>query len=724
MERKKRQYILISLAVCALCWTHCAIAAYSLNTRFGENGQVSESLGGISNRGHGIVVQPDGAIIVAGSKSSAADHDFSLFRLLPDGSYDTSFNGDGRVVTAIGNADDEILAVELLSDGRIIAAGYSESDTDRDFALACYNSDGSLDRTFGDEGVVVMEVGQQHDEITALAITEKDDIVIAGVAEGTNGRIIVVGRFDSSGTPDQTFGELGICLVGVGEDAVAQGVVVQGNGSIVISGSYFEEKQLSLFLVGLHEDGSIDADFGIEGIAMAPPDIDFSEGFGVALSDAEELYLAGSAIHEEQSDAVLFRFTADGHPDMQFEGKGYTNIYAGPEDDVIYAVQVINTEQVVVTGYATKSGMRRFLMATYSLTGSDAKTFEQARAVFPESITLSALKVESGSIDGNAEENPQEIEIQDSFEEFLNSGVSAGVLKRLYAAVTGFFVEEAVADELDEVARTQGRVNVTLLDTERVDAAGLAVAATPGGDIVVVGTDIQDGADSIVVANFFAGEQPGAASPYVRTIPVTAVTRTGALTGGRITGKQESDILKKGVVYATDPFPQYPGNESTTDNGSGVGTGQFIAQLEHLKPGTTFYARAYIALANGEVEYGDQIRFYTPDSCFIATASYGSLFHPAVALLREFRDTCLQSSALGRQLVNIYYTVSPPIADVIASSEPLRLIVRIMLLPFLGFSWLALQLGMWQAALASLCLTVSGGIVLWSLYRKCTYRIS
>lgn len=75
------------------------------------------------------------------------------------------------------------------------------------------------------------------------------------------------------------------------------------------------------------------------------------------------------------------------------------------------------------------------------------------------------------------------------------------------------------------------------------------------------------------------------------------------------------------------------------------------------------------------------------DECFIATASFGSKFEPAVVLLRHFRDDFLLTNQWGTAFVKFYYENSPPIAAIIAQNEPLKLMVRVLLLPFIAVAY-------------------------------------
>ncbi|MCG7852812.1 MAG: hypothetical protein MIO92_09845, partial [Methanosarcinaceae archaeon] len=102
--------------------------------------------------------------------------------------------------------------------------------------------------------------------------------------------------------------------------------------------------------------------------------------------------------------------------------------------------------------------------------------------------------------------------------------------------------------------------------------------------------------------------------------------------------------------------------------------------------------------------------------CFIATAAYGSLVEPHVKILRDFRDRFLTTNTVGKSFVNLYYKYSPPLANFIAKHDNLRMIVRMILFPLIGISWVALKLGILPAI--SLMLLFGIGVIAFTKVKR------
>src|SRR5439155_909088 len=113
-------------------------AAGSLDTSFGTGGKVTTAIGSTDDEVLALVLQPDGKLVAAGFTASAGNTAFALVRYNADGSLDTSFGTGGKVTTSFGSVDDKAIALVLQPDGKLVAAGYSYNGTDTDFALARY----------------------------------------------------------------------------------------------------------------------------------------------------------------------------------------------------------------------------------------------------------------------------------------------------------------------------------------------------------------------------------------------------------------------------------------------------------------------------------------------------------------------------------------------------------------------------------------------------------
>jgi uncharacterized delta-60 repeat protein len=123
----------------------------NLDATFGTSGIVTTDFSSTNDNGAAAALQADGKIIVAGTTAS----DFALARYNTDGSLDNTFGVNGKVVTSIAINGDQATSVAIQPDGKIIAGGvsYNVSSTLNDFALVRYNTDGSVDTSFGNNGI-------------------------------------------------------------------------------------------------------------------------------------------------------------------------------------------------------------------------------------------------------------------------------------------------------------------------------------------------------------------------------------------------------------------------------------------------------------------------------------------------------------------------------------------------------------------------------------------
>lgn len=255
----------------------------SLDTAFGAGGIVQQPFvgqGAYRASLYGAALEPtgepgDAKIVLAGQDS--AQGGLALMRLNPNGSLDTTFGGNGQVITQFqtsGNIDLERAgAVAVTSSGQIVALGSDQSYT---WLLARYNLDGSLDTTFGSGGKATTVFSSSatafHTYVTAVAQQPDGKLVVVGTHQwaepggaGTTHRGIVV-RFNANGSLDTSFGTSGVVTAVVGSLTHIQhrGVAVNAaDGKTVVSGMVYTSVSTSEWEVERYNpDGSPDTTFG------------------------------------------------------------------------------------------------------------------------------------------------------------------------------------------------------------------------------------------------------------------------------------------------------------------------------------------------------------------------------------------------------------------------------------------------------------------------------
>jgi uncharacterized delta-60 repeat protein len=232
----------------------------SLDSGFGTDGVVDPP--GVAFRK--VRLQADGKIVLVGQTRELRAPDFLVARLNADGSFDTTLGGDGIVTTNVFGIDFGT-DVAVQADGKIVVVGAIDNDGSRgDWGVLRYNPDGTLDPTFGGDGIVQTDFGGSQtgsDVAWAVALQGDGHLVAAGQGrlEG-GGPSCSLARYNPDGTLDPTFDGDGKLMFGT--CASARGLGLQQNGKIVVAGDSA--------LVRRNPDGTPDAGFGTSGAVTTP----------------------------------------------------------------------------------------------------------------------------------------------------------------------------------------------------------------------------------------------------------------------------------------------------------------------------------------------------------------------------------------------------------------------------------------------------------------------
>jgi uncharacterized delta-60 repeat protein len=335
------------------------------------DGVVTTPIGPGSEFARSVTVQPDGKILVAGYGANGANDDFAVVRYNADGSLDTTFNGTGIVTTAIGGSDDRGYSVALDPDGKIIVAGTTYDGSSYDFAIVRYNADGSLDTDFGSTGVVTTPVGTGNDYGHSVAVNSEGKIVVAGYGSNGVDDDFAVVRYNTDGTLDTTFGTTGIVTTPIGAaDDRSFSVVVQPDDKIVVVGYAYSGPDYNIAVARYNDDGSLDTDFNGSGTVTTSIGVFNDIGFSVTLSDGKIL-VAGQSYNGTHQAFALVRFNEDGSLDTTFNGSGKVTTDVGAGSDTGYFVTVQPLDgKILVAGVSSNGSNNDFAIVRYNTDGS------------------------------------------------------------------------------------------------------------------------------------------------------------------------------------------------------------------------------------------------------------------------------------------------------------------------------------------------------------------
>ena len=326
-----------------------------------------------------VAIQPDGKIVVAGLGGPVGNYDFYLERLLPDGTPDPTFSGDGVVLTGFkkgGAATDRIYDIALQADGRIVAVG--EINGDGQWGVARFTASGALDTSFSGDGWLTDPLDKRatNEWANAVAVQSDGRIVVAGGARrDATLRDWVVARYTLSGTLDSSFGTGGKAWVDFGPEAGLAwtpetsylDMALAPDGRIVLTGESSGDR---LGIARLTAAGALDPTFAGNGLLLTVPvgwtHVAPNEDHNVTVQADGRLVVSVNGA----GTTAVGRLNADGSADASFDGDGWRTFDFGSPSGVAHAVLVQPDGKILVGGVVNNDGQSLFALARFNPDGT------------------------------------------------------------------------------------------------------------------------------------------------------------------------------------------------------------------------------------------------------------------------------------------------------------------------------------------------------------------
>ncbi|MFN2544074.1 MAG: delta-60 repeat domain-containing protein, partial [Actinomycetota bacterium] len=287
---------------------------------FGDQGQVVTDFGGLEDQALAVAIQGDGRIIVAGQARGGKNADFAIARYLRDGSLDPSFGEGGKRTTDFAHGTDSATDVAVQIDGRIVVVGTATDRTHHTQpAVARYMPSGARDRSFSDDGRLIIRLPFENSRGAAVAIQPDGKILIAGSAPPDQ---VVAVRLNGIGSLDPTFGSGGVSQTTLPDraDAYAVAAALLPNERFLILAQTLnsQKDQWQTALLQYLPDGDPDPSFAQGGVALRQ--MDYTLSVAMAVQPDGRILVAGRC--QCGSQIYLDRYLPDGRPDSSFGEDG------------------------------------------------------------------------------------------------------------------------------------------------------------------------------------------------------------------------------------------------------------------------------------------------------------------------------------------------------------------------------------------------------------------
>jgi uncharacterized delta-60 repeat protein len=363
---------------------YLAIVRYNVNgspdSSFNGNGKQTANAGAIfSMTGYAIGIQSDNKILVGGYLDNGSGHDFAVARFNSNGSTDNSFGNSGFVITDINTGDDFVGSVSVQTDNKIVLAGHTDSATSQHIAITRYNANGTLDVSFGNGGILIEDYKQGFTQYNASIIQPDGKILAAGATWNGVDNDFAIARYNTDGTLDKTFGDGGKQITDLGKTDEALSIALQPDGKIVLGGNSYNNSSNDIpqiAAVRYNTYGSLDNTFDGDGKLLLSP-IGYKDWCtAIAMQKDGKIVIAGySNTINGPFNFALARLNNNGTPDNTFSGDGKQVTEFGLAESSASAIAIQDDGKIVLGGRSFLNNQNSFCLARYNIDGNLDATF-------------------------------------------------------------------------------------------------------------------------------------------------------------------------------------------------------------------------------------------------------------------------------------------------------------------------------------------------------------
>jgi uncharacterized delta-60 repeat protein len=333
----------------------------SLDESFGDKGRAINDLGEpapFTKTIYAIAIQSDGKIVAAGQYGASGDDSrIAVLRFNADGSIDTQFGEGGLAITSLSGYYDIVRDMALLPDGRIVVTGDTQAginDNRRSF-INCYTVAGVLDKNFGINGVTIVTFSENAD-INSIAVTKTGKIIIAGNYTVYDKHVLL--KYNSDGSIDYSFGKDGLVVFGFDDDIYSQSlsdIVLSADNKIITVGTAYTNSNnpyAGILTVRFLENGAPDSSFGTNGYSIINQTKRNMRGYAVEVNKTGNIIIAGGYNDSKVGSPFITGLKDNGTVDSTFGTNGFTYTEFVGLGDILNAIALQEDGKIVVTGYS------------------------------------------------------------------------------------------------------------------------------------------------------------------------------------------------------------------------------------------------------------------------------------------------------------------------------------------------------------------------------------